>query len=90
MNRSLAIPSTLPTGNMEAYISAAFQLPVLQMLLAALGIVRAQAMLSAWRFVVVGSALAGAVLALLLLSRYHDRQLQAGGFLDRTEQTRDT
>jgi len=35
-------------------------------------------------------ALAGAVLALLLLSRYHDRQLQSSGFLDRTEQTRDT
>jgi RNA polymerase sigma-32 factor len=29
MNQSLAIPSTLPTGNMEAYISAAFQLPML-------------------------------------------------------------
>ena len=40
----------------------AFQLPVLQMLLAALGIMRAQTMLAAWRFVVVGSALAGAVL----------------------------
>ena len=40
----------------------AFQLPVLQMLLAALGLVRAQTMLSAWRFVVVASALAGAVL----------------------------
>jgi sec-independent protein translocase protein TatC len=40
----------------------AFQLPVLQMLLAALGIVRAQTMLNAWRFVVVASALAGAVL----------------------------
>jgi putative membrane protein len=35
-------------------------------------------------------ALAGAVLALLLLSRYHDRQLESGGFLDRTEQLRDT
>jgi sec-independent protein translocase protein TatC len=40
----------------------AFQLPVLQMLLAALGLVRAQTMLSAWRFVVVAAALAGAVL----------------------------
>jgi sec-independent protein translocase protein TatC len=40
----------------------AFQLPVLQMLLAALGILQAQTMLSAWRFVVVASALAGAVL----------------------------
>ena len=29
MNQALAIPSTLPTGNMEAYISAAFQLPML-------------------------------------------------------------
>ena len=29
MNKQLAIPMTLPTGNMEAYISAAFQLPVL-------------------------------------------------------------
>ena len=40
----------------------AFQLPVLQMLLAALGIVTAPVMLSAWRFVVLASALAGAVL----------------------------
>ena len=29
MNKQLAIPMTLPTGNMEAYISAAFQLPML-------------------------------------------------------------
>jgi len=29
MTRQLAIPMTLPTGNMEAYISAAFQLPML-------------------------------------------------------------
>ncbi len=40
----------------------AFQLPVLQLLLAALGLVRAQAMLSAWRWVVLLAALAGAVL----------------------------
>jgi sec-independent protein translocase protein TatC len=40
----------------------AFQLPVLQLLLAALGLVRADTMLSAWRFVVVAAALAGAVL----------------------------
>ena len=40
----------------------AFQLPVLQMLLAALGLVRSESMLSAWRFVVMASALAGAVL----------------------------
>jgi RNA polymerase sigma-32 factor len=29
MSKALAIPVTLPTGSMEAYISAAFQLPVL-------------------------------------------------------------
>jgi len=29
MSKQLAIPMTLPTGNMEAYISAAFQLPML-------------------------------------------------------------
>ena len=40
----------------------AFQLPVLQLLLAALGLVSAQTMLGAWRFVVLASALAGAVL----------------------------
>jgi len=33
-------------------------------------------------------ALAGAVLALLLLSRYHDRQLQDSGFTGRPEQAR--
>ena len=40
----------------------AFQLPVLQLLLAALGVVRAGVMLAAWRWVVLASALAGAVL----------------------------
>jgi len=40
----------------------AFQLPVLQLLLAMLGLVQAKTMLSAWRFVVVAAALAGAVL----------------------------
>jgi sec-independent protein translocase protein TatC len=40
----------------------AFQLPVLQLLLATLGLVQAKTMLSAWRFVVVAAALAGAVL----------------------------
>jgi sec-independent protein translocase protein TatC len=40
----------------------AFQLPVLQLLLAALGLVRAEAMLGGWRFVVLAAALAGAVL----------------------------
>ena len=29
MSKQLAIPMTLPTGNMDAYISAAFQLPIL-------------------------------------------------------------
>jgi len=29
MSKELAIPMTLPTGNMDAYISAAFQLPIL-------------------------------------------------------------
>lgn len=40
----------------------AFQLPVLQLLLAALGLVQARTMLGAWRFVVLAAALAGAVL----------------------------
>ena len=40
----------------------AFQLPVLQLLLGVLGLVRWRTMLSAWRWVVLGAALAGAVL----------------------------
>ncbi|MEB3331708.1 MAG: twin-arginine translocase subunit TatC [Synechococcaceae cyanobacterium] len=40
----------------------AFQLPVLQLLLGALGLIRSRAMLRAWRWVVLVSALAGAVL----------------------------
>ncbi len=40
----------------------AFQLPVLQLLLGILGLVRWQPMLSAWRWVVLSAALAGAVL----------------------------
>ena len=40
----------------------AFKLPVLQLLLGALGLVRWRTMLSSWRWVVLGSALAGAVL----------------------------
>lgn len=40
----------------------AFQLPVLQLLLGALGLVRSGAMLSGWRWVVLLAALAGAVL----------------------------
>jgi sec-independent protein translocase protein TatC len=40
----------------------AFQLPVLQLLLGALGLIDAPTMLRAWRWVVLGSALAGAIL----------------------------
>ena len=40
----------------------AFQLPVLQLLLGALGLIDAPTMLRAWRWVVLASALAGAVL----------------------------
>jgi sec-independent protein translocase protein TatC len=40
----------------------AFQLPVLQLLLGALGLIRSETMLRAWRWVVLISALAGAVL----------------------------
>ena len=40
----------------------AFQLPVLQLLLGVLGLVRWRTMLSAWRWVVLSAALAGAVL----------------------------
>jgi sec-independent protein translocase protein TatC len=40
----------------------AFQLPVLQLLLGALGLVRSRTMLASWRWVVLAAALAGAVL----------------------------
>ncbi len=40
----------------------AFQLPVLQLVLGALGLIDARTMLAAWRWVVLASALAGAVL----------------------------
>jgi sec-independent protein translocase protein TatC len=40
----------------------AFQLPVLQLLLGALGLIDWRTMLGAWRWVVLGAALAGAVL----------------------------
>jgi sec-independent protein translocase protein TatC len=40
----------------------AFQLPVLQLLLGALGLVRWRTMLGAWRWVVLVAAVAGAVL----------------------------
>lgn len=40
----------------------AFQIPVIQMLLGALGIVSSQKMLSGWRFVIMGAVVLGAVL----------------------------
>ncbi len=40
----------------------AFQLPVLQLILGALGLIRARTMLAAWRWVLLTSAVAGAVL----------------------------
>jgi sec-independent protein translocase protein TatC len=40
----------------------AFQLPVLQLVLGAFGLINARSMLEAWRWVVLISALAGAVL----------------------------
>ena len=40
----------------------AFQLPILQLILGILGIVKSQKMLSSWRWVVMGSAFAGAIL----------------------------
>ncbi len=40
----------------------AFQLPVLQLLLGALGLVQSRTMLASWRWVVLAAALAGAVL----------------------------
>lgn len=40
----------------------AFQIPVIQLLLGALGIVSSQIMLSGWRYVIIGSVVLGAVL----------------------------
>ncbi|MGI8500907.1 MAG: twin-arginine translocase subunit TatC [Hassallia sp.] len=40
----------------------AFQIPVIQLLLGALGIVSSQKMLSAWRYVIIGSVVLGAIL----------------------------
>ncbi|SBO42984.1 twin-arginine translocase subunit TatC [Cyanobium sp. NIES-981] len=61
-----------PSWSIERYLdfvlllmvatALAFQLPVLQLLLGALGLVRARAMLAAWRWVVLLAALGGAVL----------------------------
>ena len=61
-----------PSWSIERYLdfvlllmvatALAFQLPVLQLLLGSLGLVKAQPMLASWRWVVLASALAGAVL----------------------------
>jgi len=40
----------------------AFQIPIVQLLLGALGIVSAQAMLSGWRYIIVGSVVLGAII----------------------------
>jgi len=61
-----------PSWSIERYLdfvlllmvatALAFQLPVLQLLLGALGLINARTMLGAWRWVVVVAAIAGAVL----------------------------
>ena len=61
-----------PSWSIERYLdfvlllmvatALAFQLPVLQLLLGALGLIKARTMLAAWRWVVVIAAIAGAVL----------------------------
>lgn len=61
-----------PSWSIERYLdfvlllmvatALAFQLPVLQLLLGALGLIKARTMLAAWRWVVVVAAIAGAVL----------------------------
>jgi sec-independent protein translocase protein TatC len=61
-----------PSWSIERYLdfvlllmvatALAFQLPVLQLLLGALGLIKARTMLGAWRWVVVIAAIAGAVL----------------------------
>ena len=61
-----------PSWSIERYLdfvlllmvatALAFQLPVLQLILGALGLIRAEAMLGAWRWVLVVASIAGAVL----------------------------
>ncbi|MBM5824036.1 MAG: twin-arginine translocase subunit TatC [Cyanobacteria bacterium M_surface_10_m2_119] len=61
-----------PSWSIERYLdfvlllmvatALAFQLPVLQLILGALGLIRARTMLSAWRWVLLTAAIAGAVL----------------------------
>jgi len=43
-------------------VGLAFQIPVIQLLLGALGILSSQKMLSAWRYVIIGSVVLGAIL----------------------------
>ncbi|MCV3217437.1 twin-arginine translocase subunit TatC [Plectonema radiosum NIES-515] len=43
-------------------VGLAFQIPVIQLLLGALGIVSSQKMLSGWRYVIIGSVVLGAIL----------------------------
>jgi sec-independent protein translocase protein TatC len=61
-----------PSWSIERYLdfvlllmvatALAFQLPVLQLILGALGLIRARTMLAAWRWVLLAAAIAGAVL----------------------------
>jgi len=61
-----------PSWSIERYLdfvlllmvatALAFQLPVLQLILGALGLIRARTMLAAWRWVLITAAVAGAVL----------------------------
>jgi sec-independent protein translocase protein TatC len=61
-----------PSWSIERYLdfvlllmvatALAFQLPVLQLILGALGLIRASTMLAAWRWVLLAAAVAGAVL----------------------------
>ncbi|MFO0105343.1 MAG: twin-arginine translocase subunit TatC [Cyanobium sp.] len=61
-----------PSWSIERYLdfvlllmvatALAFQLPVLQLILGALGLIRARTMLAAWRWVLLAAAVAGAVL----------------------------
>jgi sec-independent protein translocase protein TatC len=43
-------------------VGLAFQIPVIQLLLGALGIISSQKMLSGWRYVIIGSVVLGAIL----------------------------
>jgi sec-independent protein translocase protein TatC len=95
-----------PSWSIERYLdfvlllmvatALAFQLPVLQLLLGALGLVQARRMLAAWRWVVVLAALGGAVLTpstdpvtmLLLTGAISGLYLIGVGLVALTEQLR--